>query len=460
MKYFIKYTKVKTEVLLLIIGTFISCEPFIDVELPSHLLTQEAIYENPETTRAALSNIYSKLRDNTIITGSQAGISNLLSLAADEMTYYGTQPLPDQDFYNNAILPGNPVVLSFWNQGYNLIYAANDIIEGVTNSSGLTPQEKEAFIGEALFIRAFIHHYLTLLYGKIPYITTTDYLENTNVTRQSIETVYENIISDLQAARDLLPDANVELKTRPDRWVATAMLARVFLYQERWPEALEEATVILNNFQWEEDINDVFLNTNPGTIWQLMPESEAVNTLEAQTFIFTTSPPPLRALNQSLVDSFESNDLRKTAWIGEVSNGTESWFHPYKYKLLPGSGSNNEYSIVFRLAELYLIRAEAHAHLNNIAQGVSDLNKTRNRAGLDIAIANDSESLLVEIFNERKRELFTEMGHRWFDLIRSNMANTVLGQLKPGWNNTDVLLPLPEQELLLNPNLLPQNPGY
>jgi hypothetical protein len=218
--------------------------------------------------------------------------------------------------------------------------------------------------------------------------------------------------------------------------------------------------VIINNFQWEENINDVFLNTNPGTIWQLMPESDAVNTLEAQTFIFTTAPPPLRALNQNIVDSFESNDLRKTAWIGEVSNGTESWFHPYKYKLLPGSGSNNEYSIVFRLAELYLIRAEAQAHLNNIPQGVSDLNKTRNRAGLDNAIANDSESLLVEIFNERKRELFTEMGHRWFDLIRSNMANSVLGQFKPGWNNTDVLLPLPEQELLLNPNLLPQNPGY
>ena len=88
------------------------------------------------------------------------------------------------------------------------------------------------------------------------------------------------------------------------------------------------------------------------------------------------------------------------------------------------------------------------------------MNKVRNRAGLSNNEADNKEALLLAIVRERRVELFTEQGHRWFDLRRTGMASAELSNLKPGWADTDVWLPLPENELLLNGNLLPQNPGY
>src|SRR5690606_19066848 len=110
-------------------------------------------------------------------------------------------------------------------------------------------------------------------------------------------------------------------------------------------------------------------------------------------------------------------------------------------------------------AEQYLIRAEARAQLSNIAGAQADLNKIRIRAGLGETLASSQNELLTAILQERRFELFTEHGHRFFDLKRTGNLDNVLGS-KPGWNTTDRLFPLPEKELLLNPNLLPQNPGY
>jgi len=64
------------------------------------------------------------------------------------------------------------------------------------------------------------------------------------------------------------------------------------------------------------------------------------------------------------------------------------------------------------------------------------------------------------IEQERRIELLGEWGHRWFDLKRTGRADVVLSGLKPNWNSEDVLLPIPESEILSNANLLPQNPGY
>lgn len=119
-----------------------------------------------------------------------------------------------------------------------------------------------------------------------------------------------------------------------------------------------------------------------------------------------------------------------------------------------------EYSIIFRLSEQYLIRAEARAHLDNISGAQLDLNTIRNRAGLPNTLATSMSDLLNAIIQERQVELFAEQGHRWFDLKRTGNAGTVLSAIKPNWQATDVLLPIPETELEINPNLLPQNSGY
>ena len=109
---------------------------------------------------------------------------------------------------------------------------------------------------------------------------------------------------------------------------------------------------------------------------------------------------------------------------------------------------------------MYLIRAEVRAHLNNLLGANTDLNTIRNRAGLPDTNTNNPEVLLNDILKERRVELFTEVGHRFFDLKRTGKTGEKLSALKPNWSDSDLLLPIPEKELLLNNSLQPQNPGY
>tara|TARA_B100000949_G_C13949454_1_gene312259 strand:- start:2 stop:304 length:303 start_codon:yes stop_codon:yes gene_type:complete len=91
---------------------------------------------------------------------------------------------------------------------------------------------------------------------------------------------------------------------------------------------------------------------------------------------------------------------------------------------------------------------------------MADLNKIRGRAGLSDLEGLDRMSLEVALLQERRYELFTEFGHRWFDLKRFQKAGEVLGPLKPNWREYHLLFPIPQSELLANPNLNPQNDGY
>jgi hypothetical protein len=112
------------------------------------------------------------------------------------------------------------------------------------------------------------------------------------------------------------------------------------------------------------------------------------------------------------------------------------------------------------MAEQYLIRAEARLKQGNIIGAQDDLNKIRVRAGLPITTAMTQEELKQAILDERRVEMFTEHGNRWFDIRRHGVVGEILSPIKPGWSPTNILLPIPEYELLINPNLLPQNPGY
>ncbi|MNL53547.1 SusD family protein [compost metagenome] len=112
------------------------------------------------------------------------------------------------------------------------------------------------------------------------------------------------------------------------------------------------------------------------------------------------------------------------------------------------------------MAEQYLIRAEARAEQGDLIGAKEDLDKIRTTAGLTGTTALSKQDILDAILKERRVEFFTEQGHRFFDLKRANALDAALAPVKAGWNPTDQLLPLPESELTLNPNLNPQNPGY
>jgi hypothetical protein len=450
-------------VLVLTMG-FYSCDSFVEVDLPKSQLTSVTVFEDVATANAALLDIYAKIRDKGILAGTPYGISNQLGNYADEITSFGDPADPTLDFYANNLLPSNTTILDLWSTTFNQIYAANAIIEGVNASTALTPADKNRLLGEAYFIRALLHFYLTNLYGDIPYVTTTDYKANGSLSRTTSNKVYEQIILDLETSENLLSEeySNPD-RIRANRYVPKALLARVFLYKGKWAEAANEASAVLSNtslYALGNDIDAVFLKESKETIWQLMPATAGKNTDEANTFIFFSGPPPSVALSEDLISSFDSNDLRKTHWITSVTDGTTTWHHAYKYKEYNFTASSVEYSIVLRLAEQYLIRAEARAQQGDLIGAKEDLDKIRLRAGLAGTATVTQQQILTAIGQERRWELFTEYGHRFFDLKRSGTIDNTLVAVKQGWNSTDALFPLPQSELAVNPNLLPQNPGY
>lgn len=443
-------------------GFLLGCEKALEPDFPNYLLSEDAIFEDTATIDAALADIYSGLRDNSPVTGGSNGISVLLGLYADDLNSYSATSETDYAFYNHTVLPNTSEVFNLWNNSYTLIFKVNSIIEGL-HSSPLGEEEIGPYLGEALFLRTYLHFYLSQLFGDIPFIETTNYIQNASVSRTPLQEVYGKMENDLLQARNLLPDMdNSGERVRAAKGTASALLARLYLFDGQWEKAWAESNTIISsgNYIMEQELNNVFLKESSSTIWQLKPEMEGYPTKEAQTFIFEFGPPSRYALPEEFIANFEAGDLRKALWTREIFDGAESWYHPYKYKQNMFGSTSPEYSIQFRLAEQYLIRAEASLHLDNLQDAKSDINVIRLRAGLQPTAANSPAELTDELMRQRRYEFFTEHGQRWFDLKRTGTAAEVLRPLKTGWKDTDVLLPLPQKELLLNPNLNPQNPGY
>lgn len=461
-RHILKYIKTVLGVIAILVNT--GCESFVEVDIPDDQLYGDSVFQDESTATAALLAIYADYRDNTLFTGGNQGISYLLGHYADELTLYSNlDPLVDA-FNTNSIIPSNTYINTIWNNSFNLVYQANVIIEKIDHSSGLTEEVGNQIMGEALFNRALIHFYLMNLFGEIPYVLTTNYEENSNLSRLSEQAVLEQVIKDLQQAKSLIAADYVSAyRTRPNKWACSALLARVYLNSGNWEMAQAEADEVISQtdlYALPENLNEVFLKDSPETIWQFDPGLPGLNTEEAINFIFVQAPPPDSSLSTILLEAFEDGDKRTETWIGRVSDGTTTYAYPYKYKEVTNTGTSVEFSVQSRLAEVYLIRAEARAQMGNLTGGMADLNRVRTRAGL-AGLANLSEAQLVNaILNERQVELFTELGHRFFDLKRLDRIDQVLGMEKPFWEETDRLLPIPQNEIEINPNLRPQNPGY
>ncbi|GGD35330.1 RagB/SusD family nutrient uptake outer membrane protein [Flavobacterium orientale] len=453
---------IKITNLILLFFAF-SCEEFVSIDVPDTQLSGEQVFNDVRTAESVLTHVYTKLHNSVVVTGDSGGITVLLGNYADELTCYNAN-LPELVFNENQLLESTTTIHNFWRDTYHLIYVLNTVIEGVGNSTTIVEADRDRLIGEALFVRAYLHFYLNQLFGEVPYVKSTDYRLNTTISKESSSTIYSFIEQDLISAESLLVDTYTgDYRVRPNRSAVVAMQARLYLYHGEWELARQKATAVIENtglYQWVEDLNSVFLRNSTGTIWQLMSSPEGKNTLEAKSFVFTLVPPPNRALAQDFITQFETGDLRAIDWVKSVTNGMETYYHPFKYKLNVDTSTSMEYPIQFRLEEMYLIRAEAYAELGFFDLSKMDINKIRNRAGLGTTAAQTKNELITAILKERKFEFFCELGHRFFDLKRRGLLDTTLSNVKPGWNSTDVLFPLPENELLLNSNLLPQNPGY
>jgi hypothetical protein len=484
------------------------CKKLIEIDPPINSTTTGDVFKTSAQTNAALAGLYSSILGSSVTADqtlfSNAGATIYGGLSSDELrTLSGLDNNLDYQFETSKLLVENATAGGLiWSPAYKIIYSANSIMEGVaaSTSSGLSDDLRKQATGESKFIRAFCYFYLTNFFGDLPMPLVSDFTKTATLSRAPQADVYSQMVLDLKDAQLNLPDdysfANGE-RVRANKWAATALLSRVYLYQKDWINAEAQATAIINNAQYSllPALTDVFLKNSKEAIWQLSPNIKASpynGTVEGNDFI----PPgvlydvpddvlpivlvpdvfdasldtwlPRYYSSSYLANAFEPNDQRKTTWMKFTPvpsyapwNGQYIYW-PDKYTERGVLGNAvTQYYTVLRLGEQYLIRAEARAEQGKISEAAADLNAIRARAGLPATNASTQTTLLTAIAHERQVELFCEFGHRFFDLKRTGQASTVLGAIgyKEGFNAHQLLYPIPPLEIARDPNLR-QNPGY
>lgn len=488
----VRYLRIRISIAFILFGisSAISCKKFVQIPPPNTQLVTATVFDNSAAATSAQIYIYTAMKNESFNMAQSCG------LLSDELKNYSTNALLQQ-YYTNSMVTST-VSTSFagpWATAYPVyIYPANAIINGLEKSNSLPSLVVKQLTGESKFIRAFWLFYLTNLYGDVPIVTTTDYTINSKLGRSTQADVYQQVINDLKDAESLLNANYVDAsdttitteRVRPNKATAQALLARAYLYTKQWAQAEIEATTVISNPMYKlcknldalMGDNYVFEKNSQEAIWQLQtPLPSIANTPDGGNFVLISAPKTTTnnsaTVSSQLLTSFEQGDLRLQHWVGTYTNATINYKFPYKYHSynvkVNSLSDATEYIMMLRLAEQYLIRAEARAQQQNTTGALADLNAIRNRAGLaNYAGPTDRVSLLAAIFHERQVELFCEWGHRWFDLNRTNMINTVMGQ--PGgvynakggqglWNDNRRLMPIPQPERLNDPNLT-QNPGY
>lgn len=464
------------------------CKKFIEVDVPVTSVNAGNVYQNNSTATSVLTDIYSNLsqREPTAAVPDEAlaGVSLATELSADNLTLFNKDNTRMLAFFENKLLAaGTPSGVYFWDRCYEFIYRVNAAMEGITSSAALTPAVQQQLLGECRFFRAFFYFYLVNLYGDVPLVLTTDYKQNALLSRTAAATVYNQILTDLLEAKQLLNEQYVAIdmitpgteRLRVNRSGARAMLARVYLYLGDYAKAEAEATAVINNNLYSlltGTIGNTFLKNSQETIWSLQPVQTATqNTWAGKVFLMTSAGPNASRpvyLSDELIATYAPTDKRFTSWIASVKVGTKTYYYPAKYKAGSAITTLVEYDIVLRLAELYLIRSEARAQQNNLTgagSAVSDLNVIRSRAGLPDTTITAQQDILNAILLERRKELFTEWGHRWFDLKRTGKMDGVMQVYAPvkgtTWESYKSLYPIAQKQIDLNPGMTgQQNLGY
>lgn len=447
-----------------------SCLKLVQVPPATTQLQTPTVFSGDQQAETAMAGLYSQLMTHPrwLFNG---GISLYPALGGDELHLSGT-PLDAREdaFAADTLSGGSSLCSGLYGAAFTYINMANAILQGLSGSTSVSAATKNRLQGETEFIRALTYFYLVNLFGDTPLVTGTDYTVNAAIPRTPVAIVYAKLVADLKDAQTLLSEQYAASETHPgdriypNKAAATALLARVYLYLGNWADAEAQAGAVIADqalYGLEPDLDKVFLSASREAIWQLQPVSKYLNTAEGNIFIPSPNPraTPIYVLNDPLLQAFDSGDQRRIHWIGTKTILNTGYAYPLKYKVSSGGPPYTEYNMVLRLAEQYLIRAEARVRQGNTDSAAADLNRIRGRAGLGPTTATDPDSLLSAIYRERQTELFAEWGHRWLDLKRTGRMDIVLGTIKPFWKTSDALYPIPYSELQLNPQLT-QNPGY
>lgn len=455
-----------------------SCEDYLEIETQQSMDAEEAL-STPENIKATLIGAYLEARSRWVF-GSQFNEYAELLAATDHMQHVGSHREP-QSIIEKDIAVNNSYVESSWVVSYSLIntlnnvYAAAEIVE--------QEAERQRIRGEALFLRGKIYFELTRLWG-LPYEAgqqndqpgvplvlepTLGAEDAVHVARNSVEQCYAQVVEDLEHARDLLPEENGNFA---DTYAASAMLARVHLQKSDFEAAAEEADRVITSGRYQLNTTPMSAYNNPE------PTAEDIftlqNSLTSNTMWLSHRYGSLNGMgrgdyefSENFLAKFDEDDLRGQLQEDTYPSYTEENIQDMYYigvGNIRSGGINtakwaNYYTTIplIRLAEMYLIRAEANFELQEQGQAsvgaatpADDLNMLRERASAPLF---DSEPGREEIRLERYLELCWE-GHRLHDLKR--------WQEPVGDHPYDagtLILPIPFRELETNP-LLEQNPYY
>ncbi len=445
-----------------------SCDDLLDVDYPADKLDLTTLYSDADGIRGAHTGLYANnfLCKNVYY----SYVPTYVSMFSDDMKYRQTSYA---EYYSNLYTENTTVIGNMWISLYAFIYHSNLFIDHMADSHILPDSERDVYVADARFFRALAYFYLTNFFGDVPLIVSSaDREHNATMVRTPQTEVYAQIERDLLDVAQMLGDT--------DRGVSYfsadacyALLARMYTYTEQWDKAVEYANKLIpvadggsgRKYQLE-DVDKVYLSSSREAIFSANIEGfSGAGTYVGYTREGSVFVPSANTVNYQLTENLvklltdDADDLRNH-WIDQ----RKGVYFPYKYKnrTTPARAEDYEFQNWFRLTEDYLIRAEALAHQGHLSSAMADVNKVRNRAGLgDLDAAQMSQSdVLRAVMEERQKEFFCEMGHRFFDLRRTGQIDEVLGACDwKQWHSYRQWLPVPQAELLNNRNLK-QNAGY
>jgi hypothetical protein len=460
MKYFSKLIYILS---LATILSFVSCDDLLDVGLPGNIIEQDVVFTNAENIKSAVIGLYSEnLVSNPVY---YYMLPLYLSIVSDESYHNLTSNTAFEDLRYNTYSPTNAYVGYLWEYPYASIFLSNDLVERIAETNVIPEDLKQHYIGEAKYFRAYGYFILVNLFGDVPWVKSSNVLETGLQPRESKEKIIndpDGIIDDLKYAETAL-DGSANSNAWVTKQAASALLARVYLYEKDWENAEAKADDVIktSGYELETALENVFLRSSKETIFKISSANASPSYLNRTYFSVLSLNASYFRLTTDFVDSFEGNDLRKEKWLKNEG----AYFHSYKYKRNSATAAGDaEDLVLLRLAEQYLIRAEARAQQNKLtgANGaIADINAIRSRAGLaGLPQTLSKAEALLAIEKERRHELFLEEGHRWWDLVRTGRADAVLGAFSgKQWAPYKALLPVPSEEIDKNRNLTP-NPGY
>jgi starch-binding outer membrane protein, SusD/RagB family len=458
---------------------------FIELD-PVSTVSTDALYKTDSDFKDAVHGIYSVYQSqyqNMWLFGDMRGDDSW-----DELVK-GTAAAMDLFTINND----DPVIRSTWRNYYNIIYRANVLLAKIEAADPAVVTNKDRHIGEARFLRALAYFDLVRIYGDVPLITTPLTIEESYARgREQVDKIYEEvIIPDLMEAESKLAvkysGADVG---RATRGAAKSLLGKVYLTRKDFAKAeakLQEVTTL--GYALLPNYNSLFDFTKDEHHSEYIFDIEYEEGLSGEGNCFTTNftpkDPAIAAFYgvtggqngnnnppQSLFALFPEGDKRKevTAANGHVnkdgvfipllptSNDVQTFTKKYMVRLLASCDSRANWKVI-RYADVLLMYAEALNENGKTNEALEYLNQVRTRAGLQPYSGLSQDVARENIYLERRLELSFE-GHRWFDLVRTGRALEVMAPQGMKAYMTVFPIPLNQIQLINDPAIFPQNPGY